>query len=88
VPKQTQIEFKDFLKAIVISAIRNFGKYRVIEKRGSGIRIELFKNKSDRTPCDMWTVHRDRYVWSKDLKKAYTKLGLTKEEFLDIMKSN
>jgi len=86
VSEQTQIEFKDFLKAIVICAVKNFGKYKIIEKRGSGIRIELFRNKDDEKPIDMWTIHRDRYVWSKDLKKAYTKLGLTKEKFLETIK--
>lgn len=83
--KQTQIEFKDFLKAIRICAVKKFGKYKIIEKRGSGTRIELFKNKDDEKPCDMWTVHRDRYVWSKDFKKAYTKLGVDKKEFLDVI---
>lgn len=86
-PEQTQIEFKDFLKAIVICAIKNFGKYKILEKRGSGIRIELFKNKDDEQPSDMWTVHRDRYVWSRDLKKAYTKLRINKKDFLDVIDS-
>lgn len=80
---QTQIKFKDSLKAIAICTVRKFGKYKIIEKRGSGIRIELFKNKDDEKPCEMWTVHRDRYVWSKDLQKAYTKLSISKEEFLE-----
>ena len=84
-PKQTQIEFRDFLKAIKICADKKFGNFNIIEKRGSGIRIELFKNKDDKSHCDMWTVHRDRYVWSKDFKKAYTKLGVNKKEFLDII---
>ena len=49
--------------------------------------VELFRNEDDEKPFDMWVVHRDRYVWSKDLKKAYTKLRINKDEFLDIIYS-
>ena len=84
---QTQVKFKDFMKAIEKCATQRFGKYDIIPKSGSARRIELFKEKTDKEPCEMWVVHEEKYVYSDDFKKAYTKLGISKEEFLDIIDS-
>ncbi len=84
---QTNIKFKDFMKAIEKCALQRFEKYNIIPKSGSARRIELFKKKTDKDPCEMWVVHESKYVYSDDFKKAYTKLGITKKEFLDIINS-
>ena len=86
-PRQTQIEFRDFIKAIEVCARQRFGRHIIKPKRGSAIRIELFRRKADKIPCEFWVVHRDKYVYTKDLKKAYTKLGVSKKEFLKIIDS-
>lgn len=85
--RQTQIEFKVFMKAIEKCANQRFGKHIITPKRGSARRIELFKQETDKIPCDIWVVHEDRYVYTKDLKKAYIKLGVSKKEFLDMVES-
>lgn len=84
---QTQIKFRTFVKAIEKCANRRFGKCVIISKRGSGRRIELFKKRTDKIPCEMWVVHEARYVYSDDLKKTYTKLGINKKAFLKIIDS-
>lgn len=85
-PKETQIKFKDFLKAVETYANNNFGKLNIIQKRGSGIRFELFNNENDNIPSEMWVVHEAKYVYTDDLKKACDKLGITKDEFEKILK--
>lgn len=84
---QTNIKFKDFIKAIEKCAVQKFEKCIITPKRGSARRIELFKKKIDKDPCEMWVVHENKYVYSDDFKKAYTKLGISKKEFLDIIDS-
>lgn len=86
-PKQTRIKFKVFMKAIERCAAQRFGKCNIIPKRGSARRIELFRQKTDKNPIEMWVVHQNKYVYTWDFKKAYTKLGITKQEFLDIIDS-
>lgn len=82
---ETNIKFKDFMRAVEETASKLFWDYNIIEKRGSGIRIELFQNKTDKKPTKMWVVHKSKRVYSGDFKKAYSNLGLTKTEFLAII---
>lgn len=70
------------MKAIRFCGNTRFGKCNIVSKRGSASRIELFKKKNDQKPFDMFTVHKDKYVWSGDFKKAYTHLGITRQEFI------
>ncbi len=84
-PRQTQIKFKDFIKAIEKCAGQRFSKCNIISKKGSARRIELFRKTNDSIPCEMWVVHEDRYVYTKDFKKAYTKLGISEQAFLKIV---
>ena len=62
--------------------MKKYEKYQIINKRGSGRRIELFKKKNDEIPCVFWVVHEDKYIWSGDLKKACFHLGINKKEFI------
>ena len=81
---QTSIKWRDFLKTIEYFADLKFGKYSIINKPGSGRRIELFKDHKDITPCEAWVVHEDtksKVVWSKDLKKACLHLDVSVKEF-------
>jgi len=86
VPVQTNIKYKDFLKVVKKLAEERFGKYRIISGSGSARRFELFTNKEDAIPCSYWVVHEDKYIYSDDLKKAYTNLSVTKEEFKQLVK--
>ena len=81
-PKPTKFKFKDFIRTIWFCGNTRFGRCEIVPKRGSARRIELFKKENDQVPFDMFTVHEDKYVWSGDFKKAYTHLGITKQEFI------
>lgn len=85
-PVRTNIKYKDFLKIVAKLAIKNFGKYRIIPKSGSARRFELFTDEEDTIPCNMWVIHEDKYIYSDDLKKACTNLGVTKNEFEKLVK--
>jgi len=87
VPVQTNIEFSDFLKAIKIIASQKFKAISIINKPGSGRRIELFLRENDPFPKEMWVVHESKYVYSKDLKKACSHLGITVNQFEEIVHS-
>ena len=81
-PVPTNVKFKDFLKAIVIIAVRKGWECKIIRGRGSRFRFELFNDNNE--PFEMWTAHEDRKVkkvYSKDLKKACDNLKVTEEYF-------
>jgi len=82
--KKNQIKFKDFLKAIEVACCK-FETYNFINKPGSGIRIELFKNKKDLQPFKMWVVHREKYVHKGDLEKTIFNLEISESDFLKII---
>lgn len=84
---QTKYKFKDFIKAVEICAAKRFGSYNIISKPGSARRIELFKDKKDSIPSEMFVVHEDKNIWSDDLKKAALHLKMTKEELEEVIKS-
>jgi len=86
VSKPTNIDFEDFKNAIDRCAKDFFNRHTIDEKRGSAIHIELFKKETDGIPCEIWTIHKDRYVYTQDLKKTYTNLGVSEEKFLSYTK--
>ncbi|MFZ3054690.1 MAG: hypothetical protein WA091_01790, partial [Minisyncoccales bacterium] len=57
--KKNQIKFKYFIKGLELIASKNFYNYNLIQKRGSGRRLELFKEKGDKIPCAMNVFHED-----------------------------
>jgi len=85
--RETQIRWRDFIKAIEKCANQRFEKCDIIPRRGSKRRIELFRKETDEKPYTFWVVHEDRYVYSKDLKKACNHLEVSKKEFSEIINS-
>ncbi|MCC6713436.1 MAG: hypothetical protein IT344_08750 [Candidatus Dadabacteria bacterium] len=81
-PRQTQVEFKVVVKCIRKCAAEKFAKFKIIEKSGSAIRFELFENDSDDVPTAMWVMHRSKYIYTDDLKKACANLKVTEKELL------
>lgn len=79
-PIQTQIKFKDFLKAVIKHGNQKFGKLKKVNKSGSARRFDLYKDENDDVPFRMWSVHESEYVYSDDFKKTYEGLGITKDE--------
>ncbi len=82
-PKQTQIEFKTVVKCIIKCAAAKFANFKVIEKSGSAVRFELFEKETDEVPTAMWVMHKSKYIYTDDLKKACTNLKVTEKELLD-----
>lgn len=86
----TDIDFKDYLKAVPILAIRRGYLLKSFRKDGSAIRFELFRNETDTVPEKMWVVHESqkiRRIFSDDLKKACKELGVTKKDFDDLIRN-
>lgn len=86
----TNIDFKDYLKAVPILAIRRGYLLKSYRKDGSAIRFELFKNETDAVPERMWVVHedlREKKIYSDDLKKACKELGVTKKDFENLIRN-
>lgn len=84
----TKISFKDFLKAVPILAERSGFLCRYFPTKGSKRRFELFRTKDDEKPTKMWVVHEDlktKKIYSDDLKKACKEIGVTKEDFEDLI---
>lgn len=83
-PIQTKILFKSFLKALGSCAEEKNIYIKIVNKPGTGRRIELFKTDKDKIPFKMYAVHEAKYLYSEDLKKTCLNFSLTKEEFLKI----
>lgn len=86
----TNIYFSDYLKAVPILAIRRGYFLKSYRNDGSAIRFELFKNETDTVPEKMWVVHEDlkeKKIYSDDLKKACKELGVTKQDFEDLIRN-
>ena len=82
-PKKNQIKWNDFLKATEKLIESKYPKYKIVQKRGSGIRFEVFENEDDDVPIEMWVAHKDKYVGNWDLKKVCERFGITPDEFAD-----
>ncbi len=86
-PKKNQIKFKDFIKAVEKIANENFYSHNLVNKPGSGIRIELFE-KGDKVPCSMIVFHRDKYVHKGDLEKACKALRVSVDFLLKVIEDS
>lgn len=90
--KPTGISLKDFCKALEISAVRS-GYERVSHgyTEGSIYGFEFFQKRSDTKPLQVFVVHfgrgRKREIWSDDLKKVWERTAISKELFLEILKT-
>lgn len=83
-PKKTQIKFKDFAKGVKRVADENFYSHDIMNKTGSGIKLELFE-KDNKIPCVMIVFHRDKYVHMGDLEKACKALRISVDSFLKVI---
>lgn len=84
-PKKNQIKWRIFQKVVRKQLKVKFAKYEITEKKGSGIRYEAFSSVAAKKPSEMWVVHRDEFVHKGDLKKTCDHLGITTDEFLDLI---
>lgn len=83
--KKNQIKFKNFEKAVAKYLQRHFDKYHITEKRGSGIRYEIFSNSQSFIPLKMWVVHKDDYIHKGDLKKTCENLNISIDDFMKLV---
>ena len=89
-----QIKFMNFLKAIDHYAKKNFAAHSIQQggktngqksSKGSAVRMEFYKEKTDFEPSIVLVIHRKEYINRKYLSKARRKLGLNKKEFLTLL---
>lgn len=83
-PVATNIKFKQYVKA-VFTIVENKGwecKYKC--KGGTERRFDVLK---DDNLVTFWCVHEAKVIYSDDLKKAFIKLGVTKEYFENLIKN-
>ncbi len=88
--KPSRINFKDFVKAVVVFAVEKGFHCKYYPTSGSARRFDLFHKREDEVPFDMWVVHedlRERKIYTQDLKKACDKLGVTVQDFEDLIKN-
>ena len=77
---------KKYQKAVEKIASEKDLFVKVVAKKGSVVRFELFEDGCD-VPLAFWVVHhshgdRKKIIWSKeDYRKAATRLNCTLEEF-------
>lgn len=82
-------KLKAFIKAVEKIAEQKGCTHKIIEKRDSGIRFEIFR-KNETVPENFWVLHshEQRTVTSKkDYSKAAFQLGIEPGEFLEILES-
>jgi len=81
---QTKHKFKDYIKAIKKCCEQKKISVEIYNGKGTARRFELFKD-SESCPFAFWVAHESKKVYSGDFKKAYEKLGITKEKFVEIL---
>lgn len=84
-PKKNQIKFRDFQYVVAHYMQQHFFGHRVVQKKGSGIRYEIFYSQADNFPNKMWVVHEEKYVHKGDLTKTCQNLGITLKEFMELV---
>jgi hypothetical protein len=85
VPIPTKIKIKDFLKALEVLSERKDLFYRITNKRGSGRRFDIFKDKDSKIPVGMFVIHEAKVLYSKDLEKVCHEFDITEDEFGEIV---
>ena len=88
--KPTKYGLSKYIKAIEIVAIRQgFKKVNHWPNKGSKYTFHLYQLETDTAPCAMWGVHfehsRRQEIHPRDFKKAWSCLGVTEQEFLDVI---
>ncbi len=81
-PVATNIKYKDYLKAVRLAAALNFDEFKYISKSGSARRFELYKEGE---VVEMWVAHESKFIHSKDFKQTLGHLGMTEEEFRELL---
>lgn len=87
-PVPTDIKFKDFLKAVEKIADKKHNGCDIVNRRGSAVAIILLDSKGEYK--DSRTVHEDtheRKIYTQDLKKVCTMLGVKTNDFKMFVKS-
>lgn len=87
-PKQTKYKYKDFLKTDELAAYLKYEKIIVSQKRGSGVRFEVFIKESDKEPHTFWVVHEDKFIYTKDLRKTCNHLQIEEKVFIKMIENN
>lgn len=82
-------KLKTFIKAIEVIAKQKGLELRMVNKKGSGIRFELFRPNAS-LPENLWVVHTEheaakRITSRQDYKKAAYELNITLEEFAEVL---
>lgn len=82
-------KLKTFIRAIEIIAKQKGLELKMFNKKGSGIRFELFKSGTS-TPENFWVIHTEhesakRITSKQDYKKAAYELNITIEEFVEVL---
>lgn len=82
-------KLKTFIKAIEVIANQKGLQLKIITKKGSGIRFELFRSNSS-IPENFWVVHTEheaskRITSKQDYKKAAYELNIDVKDFIKIL---
>ena len=88
--KPTKYGLNKYIKAIEILTVRKgFFKVSYWPNKGSKYTFHLYQQQADQAPCAMWGVHfehsKKKEIHPRDFKKAWTYLGVTEQEFLDVI---
>ncbi|MEI7513187.1 MAG: hypothetical protein WCJ74_01020 [bacterium] len=90
-PKPTKYDLNKYIKAIKFFASIKFGAFECYPKGGSVYTFKLYQKKADSVPCSIWSVHvehnKKKSIWPRDLQKAWTELGVSKEDFIKTIES-
>lgn len=86
-PKPTGYSLNDYIRAVEVCAPGcGYGKFEHGYKGGSIYGFRLFENETDDVPAVIWVVHfshdRKQDIYSSDLKKAWERTAIAKEDFL------
>ena len=82
-------KLKTFIKAVEIISERKNKRLEIFNKKGSGIRFELFSLKESQ-PTNFWVIHTEHnssknITSKKDYQKASYELAVTLDEFIEAL---
>jgi hypothetical protein len=85
-PKPTKYDLNKYIKAVSFFANLRFGNFECYANKGSAYTFKLYQKKDDFAPCSIWSVHvehnKKKSIWPRDLKKAWTMLGVSEDDFI------
>ncbi|MBC8464780.1 MAG: hypothetical protein H8D63_00145 [Parcubacteria group bacterium] len=90
--KPTNIELKDYCKAVELCAEnRGYGYVKHGPKKGSVYSFEIFEDKDAVAPAIIWHIHtahsKKREIYVDDLKKAWERTAIPREDFISTLRS-